>query len=84
MNIIQATSIALATDGYITKREENGCYYSVIKPTNTSECCIVSLIADPKKECPRWNPTADDLLSDNWITWTNLDLIAERQRRNRF
>ena len=34
-----------------------------IRPTNTDECCIVS---NAKKEAPRWNPQAEDLIADDW------------------
>jgi hypothetical protein len=35
-----------------------------IRPTDTDECCIVS---GAKKEAPRWNPQAEDLIANDWV-----------------
>lgn len=41
-------------------------YDCVIVPTNTRECCFVS---KPGKQCPapRWEPTAEDLIANDWF-----------------
>lgn len=66
MNIQEATKQAVAEGKQITRINawwgggENGIK---ILPTNTDECCIVSIA---KKEAPRWNPQAEDLIADDW------------------
>lgn len=67
MNIQEATKQAIAEGKQITRINawwgggENGIK---IRPTNTHECCIVS---NAKKEAPRWNPQAEDLIADDWV-----------------
>lgn len=42
--------------------------YAVIKPTNSYEYCIVIICKNREIErsSRAWNPTADDLVSDDW------------------
>ncbi len=39
-----------------------------IKPTDTTECCILLVVKNGrvKNKGPRWNPTAKDLMADDW------------------
>lgn len=49
-------------------REEWGLRPESIFPTNTIQCCIlVSFKGDSIK--PRWNPSKDDLVADDWIVY---------------
>ena len=51
----------------------NGCqiarstyHHITIEPTNSHMCCIIH--SSKRRECaPRWNPTADDLLANDWV-----------------
>ncbi len=66
MNIIEATKQALPQGKGITRKIwDRQHLLMAIFPTNTSECCIASTLGNhlPK---PRWNPTADDLLAEDW------------------
>ena len=61
-------------------REEDACIYrketmlicseiyAYIKPTNSYETCML-IICDkgkPQRSSRSWNPTADDLMADDW------------------
>lgn len=67
MNIQEATKQAVAEGKQITRINawwgggESGIK---IRPTDTDECCIVSIA---KNEVPRWNPQAEDLTADDWV-----------------
>lgn len=66
MNIQDATRKAIADGKQITRSNAwwGGTNGIKIRPTDTDECCIVS---NQKKEAPRWNPQAEDLIADDWI-----------------
>ena len=67
MNIQEATKQAIAEGKQITRINAwwgGGENEIKIRPTNTYECCIVS---NAKKEAPRWNPQAEDLIADDWV-----------------
>lgn len=76
MNIGEATQKAIEEKGVIYRRS---CFkavdgsYAVIKPTNSYECCqIINYVRylgqDKRVEIRHrnWNPTADDLMADDW------------------
>ncbi len=63
MTISEAVKLALKEDKYI--KLAGSIFRTKIKPTNTSECCIM-ISEHRSKVMPRWNPTADDLVSDDW------------------
>ncbi|MED4727037.1 MULTISPECIES: Thoeris anti-defense Tad2 family protein [Aneurinibacillus] len=74
MNIQDATKLALEKDLYIIRESSPFRKYSKIKPTDTSDCCMVykTKYAEQMhggKLAPgkRWNPDASDLLADDWI-----------------
>lgn len=49
------------------KRHSDHYYYSngvIFIPTNTKDCVICS--TKEKRLYPRWNPTADELMADDW------------------
>lgn len=43
--------------------------YSAIRPTNSYDTCRLILMRAGRAEraCRWWNPTADDLMADDWI-----------------
>lgn len=69
MDIKEAVKQSLETGKKIILQETTGAEYNarvLVKPTNTSDCCILYLEEDGKEVSHRraWMPTADDLLSD--------------------
>lgn len=70
MNIQEAVKIAIKTDSVMyrdTSRRDYADRYATIKPTNSYDACI--LIANQgqkRKSCRHWNPTADDLMANDW------------------
>lgn len=70
MNIQEATKRALENDAEIYRESAKKQYsdvYATIKPTNSYDTCILIVNKDEKKKCCRnWNPTADDLMADDW------------------
>lgn len=66
MDIKEATILAMNKGKYMYRKseKEEGIDVNVL-PTNTWDCCI--LISDSTdKVGKRWNPTADDLMADDW------------------
>lgn len=72
MHIHEAAEMAASKGKCMTRKsvmeETNGKLLNV-KPTNTSECCI---LIDRTKRRPGgsarwWNPTLEDLTADDWI-----------------
>lgn len=73
MRIHEAVKKALEEDALIIRTSARGPesdIYSAIKPTNSYDTCRLIVIRDgePKRACRWWNPTADDLMADDWIT----------------
>ncbi len=71
MNIQEAVKKALKTDGVIYRksvRPEGEATYGAIKPTNSYDSCrlLVFRRGVPQRSCRAWNPTADDLIADDW------------------
>lgn len=71
MHIHEAVRMAMEKGHLITRssaRIEESTRYAAIKPTNTYDACVVVIIADGKvkEACRCWNPTADDLMADDW------------------
>lgn len=52
----------------VSTMQTNGARHGAIKPTNTYDECILIVMEDgePKRSCRAWNPTADDLMADDW------------------
>lgn len=76
MNIQEAVKNALEGNMTIYRESAKGeCedIYAVIKPTNTYDTCllVVKTIEGDKKSCRSWNPTADDLIADDWEVLRN-------------
>lgn len=52
-------------------RNETLNVYATIKPTNTYETCLLTVHSESnEKSCRSWNPTADDLMADDWKVTT--------------
>ena len=63
MHIHEAVKEAIKTDRCITVKEFES--RMKIRPTNTSRCCIG--IAEGCESKDRWQPSAKDLMRDDWI-----------------
>lgn len=71
MNIGEAVKEALATDTLIYRKSTMwSCRgrRTGIKPTNSYETCIAVTLknGEPQDSSKNWNPTADDLMADDW------------------
>lgn len=71
MLIGQATKMAMDKDTYMYRKtvdERNSEVKARIKPTNLYDCCylVVFLGETPKGGSRCWNPTAEDLIADDW------------------
>ena len=77
MNIIEATRKALKEGVGI--KNKNDITQNYLLPTNTRECYIVDAagltatqnpigfaVGNNTKAVPRWNPKAEDILSNDW------------------
>ena len=71
MHIHVAVKKALEEDGLIIRasaKEPESDIYSAIRPTNSYDTCRLIVMRAGKIEgaCRWWNPTADDLMADDW------------------
>ena len=71
MYIHEAVKKALKEDGLIIRssaKEPESEIYSAIRPTNSYDTCrlIVMRAGKVERACRWWNPTADDLIADDW------------------
>lgn len=64
MNIAEAVKKALKTKSCI--KRESGTTQTRIKPTDSYDCCIIYVSGKKNQQCRYWNPTADDLIADDW------------------
>lgn len=65
MDIVQAVELALKKDLFI-RRKSTLFSGTRIKPTNTYDACLVLVDGEIKRQSRFWNPTADDLVADDW------------------
>lgn len=79
MNIIEATQKALECNGYITKLYDGDIWVSALKPTNSHDCYICFSAVRSNKPARCWNPTADDILSNEWEVITEKTLSKQRE-----
>lgn len=86
MKIDEAVKKAMETNGYICRNNKDWGkdYRILIKPTNSYECCILVIFRRDVPQLPQgshsrswWNPTADDLMADDW------EVIKEESLRQR-
>ena len=71
MYIHEAVEKAVKENGKIIRssaRRPESDIYSEITPTNSYDACLITVLHDgkPRKTAGRWNPTADDLMADDW------------------
>lgn len=73
MYIQEAVKKALEERSFITRESiDNAISYRAtkIKPTNSYANCIIHVCDPNGKEigrCKNWNPSAEDLMADDWI-----------------
>ena len=71
MYIHEAIEKAIKENGRIIRssaRRPESDLYSVITPTNSYDTCLITVLYNgkPRRTAGRWNPTADDLMADDW------------------
>lgn len=70
MLIHEAVRKAMKQDKEIYRQSAKRDYpdrYATIKPTNSYEACLLIINTENKKKsCRNWNPTADDLMANDW------------------
>lgn len=70
MNIQEAVKKAIEEKKEIYRKSAKQDFsdtYATIMPTNTYDTCLLIVNAgNEKKSCRNWNPTADDLIADDW------------------
>ncbi|MDY2812976.1 MAG: MW1434 family type I TA system toxin [Dorea sp.] len=72
MNIQKAVKKAIKKNCYIARKSidnEMSFHRTRIKPTNSYGACVLYTFDQKGKEinrCKNWNPTAEDLLADDW------------------
>lgn len=66
MNIKETVELAMKEGKYIYKESEKNEGIEIdIFPTNTWDCCVL-ISKDSEKVGKRWNPSANDLVADDW------------------
>ena len=66
MNICEAAKLAIAQKAYIVRAEFAD--HLMIQPTNTESYCMISRI-DGMHRSPRWQPSLEDLIADDWTVF---------------
>ncbi len=73
MLIHEAIKEAMSQGKAITRRKEGESLWrtTAILPTVTNDCCIIveldeEIAKDYGRFCRRWNPTAEDLMANDW------------------
>lgn len=77
MDICAAVMTAMQENGFIARKScDFGDGRTLIKPTSSSDCCIVIFQREGQKKRQQvkcWNPTADDLLAVDWEVVTETE-----------
>lgn len=74
MNIIEAIKNTCKDTPYITRSAWDSEFEGIpghrilLMPTDTPDCIIALSYREFVRSYPRWNPTKEDLLADDWIT----------------
>jgi len=71
--IHEAVKKALEEDGWIVREGLEIFKHLAIKPTNTGFNCIVKMKLE--REAPCWNPSAEDLMADDWMVLSKDDFL---------
>lgn len=71
MYIHEAVREAMRDNALIIRtsaRKTKSDIYSAIRPTNSYDTCLLVVMKGEKidRACRWWNPTADDLIADDW------------------
>ena len=71
MRIHEAVKQAIEASGRIRRTSTvatNVSRHAEIVPTNSYDTCILTIVSDGEmeKSCRCWNPTADDLMAEDW------------------
>lgn len=71
MYIHEAVREAMRDNALIIRtsaRETKSDIYSAIRPTNSYDTCLLVVMKGERidRACRWWNPTADDLMADDW------------------
>lgn len=69
MNIVEATKAALKENKCIKRKRYRNKV--IIMPTKSSSYHCVLIFPKMEKMYPRWNPSADDLIAEDWIVTEN-------------
>lgn len=68
MTISEAIKSRTIAKPYITRESWRAeCFDIKIYPSNTPDCCVVCSTASRSPQA-RWNPDADDLTAEDWVT----------------
>lgn len=70
-HIHEAVEKAIKENGRIIRssaRRPESDLYSAITPTDSYDTCLITVLHNGKsrRTAGRWNPTADDLMADDW------------------
>lgn len=82
LNIIEAIQKTCKETPYITREawdrqfEPAPGHRILLMPTDTPDCIIALSSRDGIRSYPRWNPTKEDLLADDWFS-VGPDLTAD-------
>ncbi len=67
MNLKEAIEKAMKENGFIRRKNLIfGKGGTLIKPTNTCDCCLFFIEGEGYHRIRYWCPTAEDLLADDW------------------
>lgn len=71
MYIHEAVREAMKDNALIIRtsaRETKSDIYGAIRPTNSYDTCLLVVMKGGRidRVCRSWNPTADDLIADDW------------------
>ncbi len=80
MRIDEAVRESMETGGLIRRREDSWDDRIAIKPTNSYKACIGVILKRGMRQREGrswWNPTADDIMADDW------EVIKEESLRQR-
>ncbi len=72
MNIQEAVEKAISSKAYIARQKYDDAkafHKTRIKPTNSYDTCLVYTFDQKGREvhhCKNWNPTAEDLMANDW------------------
>lgn len=81
MYIQEAVKESLASGKWIRRKSWLTCFAGkvMILPTDTHDCCIIGCLNYKtglvENRSKNWNPKAEDLVADDWVTINDQDMI---------